>query len=253
MTAVAFSRPGQSIAPVGTLLAELQRVLSLVRCVSIPVNSRTFPERKRTNPHIRANLDRMTTIALENFLAKAGLNVSPTEFLALVEDAARRLSPPSPNPARYFSPGERTALTDVGLDLSPRHEDERDYRARTIAAHAVLADTALTVVEAATLLGVDDSRIRHRLKEHRLTGWKAQGGWRLPAWQFTTSGVLPGLDVVLRSVPRDQPALVVAQFMSTPQSDLVINGRPATPRQWLLAGGDPEPVARLAATLGSPA
>ncbi|KFU75284.1 hypothetical protein SAMN04489729_8288 [Amycolatopsis lurida] len=191
------------------------------------------------------------SIALENVLAKAGLKVDANEFLNLVEDAARRLTPPNPDPSHYFSADQRAALTDVGLDLSPRGEDEPDFRARTVAAHAVLADSALSVLEAAKALGVDDSRIRHRLKEGRLTGWKDQG-WRLPAWQFAGSGVLPGLEVVLRAVPEDQPALVVAAFMSTPQTDLVINEHPATPRQWLLSGGDPEHVARLVATLGSP-
>lgn len=191
------------------------------------------------------------SIALENVLAKAGLKVDANEFLTLVEDAARRLSPPNPDPSHYFSADQRAALTDVGLDISPRNEDEPDFRARTVAAHAVLADSALSVLEAAKALGVDDSRIRHRLKEGRLTGWKDQG-WRLPAWQFTGSGVLPGLEVVLRAIPEDQPALVVAAFMSTPQTDLVINEHPATPRQWLLSGGDPEHVAKLVATLGSP-
>ncbi|RSM57469.1 DNA-binding protein [Amycolatopsis sp. WAC 01376] len=191
------------------------------------------------------------SIALENVLAKAGLKVDANEFLNLVEDAARRLTPPNPDPSHYFSADQRAALTDVGLDLSPRDEDEPDFRARTVAAHAVLADSALSVLEAAKALGVDDSRIRHRLKEGRLTGWKDQG-WRLPAWQFAGSGVLPGLEVVLRAVPEDQPALVVAAFMSTPQADLVINDHPATPRQWLLSGGDPEHVAKLVAMLGSP-
>ena len=96
----------------------------------------------------------MTTIALENVLTKAGLNVKPSEFLALVEDAARRLKPPNPEPAHYLSPEQRAALEDVGLDLSPQSEDERDYRARTVAAHTVLAESALTVGEAAALLGV---------------------------------------------------------------------------------------------------
>ncbi|WP_158891240.1 DNA-binding protein [Amycolatopsis anabasis] len=191
--------------------------------------------------------------ALENVLAKAGLRVDATEFLTLVEDAARKLSPPNPDPSHYFSPDQRAALADVGLDLTPRVESEPDSRARTVAAHAVLADSALTVADAARTLGVDPSRIRHKLSESRLTGWKDQGGWRLPVWQFTGSGVLPGLEVVLSAVPADQPALVVAAFMSTPQPDLVINGKPATPRQWLLAGGDPEIVAGLAATLGTPA
>ncbi|MEC3974124.1 DNA-binding protein [Amycolatopsis sp. H20-H5] len=191
------------------------------------------------------------SLALENVLAKAGLKVDANEFLTLVENAARRLSPPNPDPSHYFSPDQREALTDVGLDLTPRDESEPDFRARTVAAHAVLADSAMTVTEAAKALGVDDSRIRHRLKEGRLTGWK-DAGWRLPSWQFAGSGVLPGLEVVLRALPEDQPALVVAAFMSTPQTDLVINEHPATPRQWLLSGGDPDHVARLIATLGSP-
>ncbi|WIY01563.1 DNA-binding protein [Amycolatopsis mongoliensis] len=191
------------------------------------------------------------SVALENILAKAGLKVDANEFLTLVEDAARRLSPPNPDPSHYFSADQRAALTDVGLDLSPRRESEPDFRARTVAAHAVLAESALSVNEAAKALGVDDSRIRHRLKEGRLTGWK-DGGWRLPAWQFAGSGVLPGLEVVLKALPEDQPALVVAAFMSTPQPDLVINEHPATPRQWLLSGGDPDHVARLIAMLGSP-
>lgn len=194
------------------------------------------------------------TIALENVLAKAGLRVDATEFLTLVEDAARKLAPVNPDPSHFFSASQRSALTEVGLDLSPDNEGEHDYRARTVAAHAVLAEAALTVGQAAKRLGVDESRIRHRLKGRRLTGWKDQGGgWRLPGWQFTESGVLPGLEAVLRAAPGDQPALVVAAFMSTPQSDLVINDKQATPRQWLLAGGDPEPVTQLASTLGHPA
>jgi len=191
------------------------------------------------------------TVALETVLAKAGLRVDVTQFLTLVEDAARKLSPTNPDPARFFTSDEQSALTEVGLDLAP-FADSEDFRARTVAAHTVLAESALTVTAAAQLLGVDTSRIRHRLSEGRLTGWKAPA-WRLPSWQFTASGVLPGLEVVLRAVPADQPALVVAAFMGTPQDDLVINGRAATPRHWLLAGGSPEPVAQLAATLGTPA
>ncbi|GAA1951426.1 DNA-binding protein [Amycolatopsis minnesotensis] len=192
------------------------------------------------------------TMALENVLAKAGLRVDATEFLTLIEDAARRLSPLAPNPAEFFPSDTRAALTDVGLDLSPYQEDEADFRARTVAAHAVFAESSLTANEVAKNLGVDRSRIRHKLSESRLTGWKDQSGWRLPSWQFTGSGVLPGLEVVLAAVPADQPALVVAAFMSTPQEDLVINERPATPRQWLLAGGDPEAVVALVEVLGTP-
>lgn len=192
------------------------------------------------------------TASLRTALARAGLRVDTDEFLELVEDAAHRLAPTDPDPAAYFTDSQRTALADVGLDLAPLRPDERDPRARTVALQAVLRDTALTVPGAAERINVDTSRIRHRLAEGRLAGWKDRGGWRLPVWQFTNDGVLPGLETVLAAVPADQPALVVAGFMTTPQTDLPTSGEPATPRDWLLAGGDPAAVARIARTLGTP-
>ena len=113
--------------------------------------------------------------------------------------------------------------------------------------------SSLLVNEAARQLQVDTSRIRHRLGVGRLVGWKDRGSWRLPAWQFAGSGVLPGLETVLAEIPSDQPALVVAAFMTTLQEDLLVDGEPATPRDWLLAGGDPRRVADLASVLGTPA
>jgi hypothetical protein len=192
------------------------------------------------------------TVGLEGVLTRAGIRVSAADFLALIEDAARKLSPQNPDPSPYFSPRQRTALTGAGLDLSPRTGEDADARARTVAAQTVLAESAMTAGEAAKTLGIDPSRVRHKLAAGRLSGWKAETGWRLPAWQFTGGGVLPGLAAVLAAVPGDQPPLVLAAFMTTPQDDLVLDGRPATPRQWLLAGGPPDPVAALASTLGTP-
>lgn len=192
------------------------------------------------------------TASLETVLAEVGLRVDAKEFLELVALAVRKVSPPHTRPAEYFTPEQRAVLSEVGLDLSDYRDRELDPRARAVATEAVLVDTALTVPEAARMLGVDTSRIRHRLKDGNLAGWKNQG-WRLPAWQFASNGVLPGLDVVLRALPDDQPPLVVAAFMNTPQPDLEINRTTVTPREWLLALGDPTPVAALATTLGTAA
>lgn len=193
------------------------------------------------------------TIALEQVLAKAGLRVDPDQFLSLVEDAARRFITPHPDPAGYFTPDQRDALRDVGLDLSPQRAEETDGRARAVAEQAVLHDSALTVGEAARTIGVDNSRVRHRLAAGRLMGWKDRGGWRLPRWQFTDHGVLPGLEQVIAALPEDQPALVIAAFMTTPQEDLMARSQPITPVEWLASGGDPQRVARLASMIGTPA
>lgn len=193
------------------------------------------------------------TPALESVLARAGLKVTANEFLCLVEEAAKRLTTPRTDPAAQFSEHERAALLETGLDLSPQEDAEPDPRARTVAEQAVLRDTALSVGEAARRVGVDSSRIRHRISDRLLIGWKDRGGWRLPAWQFTDHDVLPGLETVLASMPSDQPALVLANFMTTPQEDLEIGDQAASPREWLLAGGSAAPVADLASTIGTPA
>jgi hypothetical protein len=188
---------------------------------------------------------------LRSALTRAGLRVEADEFVSLVEDASRRLAPVDPRPADYFSASQMSTLESVGLDLSPQRAGERDVRARTVALQAVLRDTALTVAGAAERVGVDTSRIRHRLSAGQLIGWKDRGGWRLPVWQFTDDDVLPGLATVLAEVPEDQPALVVAAFMTRPQTAL--GDPPVTPRDWLLAGGSPERVASLMSVLGTPA
>lgn len=192
------------------------------------------------------------TAALESVLAEAGLRVDTREFLRFVADAARKLTPPQATPADYFTTAQQKVLVDVGLNLSAAGEREPDARARTVAARAVLADSALSVSEAAKRLGVDTSRVRHRLAQGKLTGWKERS-WRLPSWQFTDDGVLPGLDAVLAAIPDDQPPLMVAAFMNTVQPDLMLAGEPVTPRMWLLAHGDAGPVAELATTLGTAA
>src|SRR5205807_6588912 len=102
----------------------------------------------RTKAHERASLGGMTT-ALETALARAGLRIDAAKFLDLLENTARRLSPVNPDPSHYFSPRQRAALTEAGLDLSPLAAGEPDARARTVAVQAVLAESALTVNEAA--------------------------------------------------------------------------------------------------------
>ena len=154
--------------------------------------------------------------ALEAVLAKAGLQVTPDEFLSLVADAAKKLAPPHPDPASYFPPDQRDALEDVGLDLSPHRIIDDQGRARTVVAHAVLRDSALTVAEAARQLGVDTSRIRHRLGVGRLVGWKDRlGGWdsmvnkSSTTWrQLPEHRKAPGSDAEWKLLLKEYPQLI---------------------------------------------
>lgn len=57
---------------------------------------------------------------------------------------------------------------------------------------------------------------------------------------------MPSLDVVAPRLAHVDP-LAVARWFTLPHPDLVDNeGRPISPRAWLLGGGDPQAVAALA-------
>ena len=183
-------------------------------------------------------------------LNRAGVQVDEAEFARLVEEALREIGPAADAPADVFGTDELAALTAVGADLRRRRRNETDPRAGAAASTAaVLADT-VSVAEVAERLGVDTSRVRHRLASRTLLGIRRTGGWRLPSWQFGADGLpLPGLQRVLRALPDDMPPLVVARFFAAPQPELSLDGRPVSVRDWLAAGGDPAVPAALAGSL----
>jgi len=55
----------------------------------------------------------------------------------------------------------------------------------------------------------------------------------------------PGLDRVLALLPTDLHPASVVGFLSTPQPDISLDNRPASPLQWLRRGGDMAPVLAL--------
>lgn len=80
-------------------------------------------------------------------------------------------------------------------------------------------------------------------------GLGGRRAWRLPRFQFTESGLVPGLDHVLRRLPEDLHPVALYRWLTTPHPDLVVDDEPATPFEWLTAGHDPEAAAELAAEL----
>jgi excisionase family DNA binding protein len=157
-----------------------------------------------------------------------------------------------PEPAREFAPGEAAALEEGGLDLSPPAEKEPDPLARTAARYAALLATALTTREAATLLGTGESRVRQRLKEKTLYSVKAGRENRLPAFQFEGGKEVPGVGVVLRHVDRSMHPVALSNWFTLPNPDLYLDeegGRAASPREWLLSGGNPRVLVPLAEEL----
>lgn len=125
-------------------------------------------------------------------------------------------------------------------------------RALAEAAYSAVVESAVSVDDAGRLLGVNASRVRQRLAERSLYGIKHAGSWRLPAFQFTKRGLIPGIEIVLKALPADLSVVAVARWFETPNPDLCTRDddeRPLTPLEWLASGHPAEAAAELASAL----
>lgn len=190
-------------------------------------------------------------MTVADVLQRAGVAVSEQEFARLVDSVLAEVGPaPVVDPASALSAKEAAALTAVGADLRPRGRRERDPRADAAATYAAVLATTESVADVAKRLGIDGSRVRHRLARRQLLGIRRADGWRLPTWQFGADGrPLPGLEQVLRVVGDDVHPVVLARFFATRVPELRMAGATVSPREWLAGGGAPQPVVELARAL----
>jgi hypothetical protein len=192
----------------------------------------------------------MRMAALTDVLNRNRMRISEARFAQLVEQALGEIGGPiTVDPATALTAAEVSALQAVKADLSPLGKREADPHAPAAAAYAVLLADALSVSDVAARLGIDASRVRHRLAKRQLLGIRRPRGWLLPAYQFGADGrLLPGVERVTASLATAHP-VVVARFFATPQPELVVERRVLTPRAWLEGGGDPARVVALARAL----
>lgn len=148
-----------------------------------------------------------------------------------------------------MSTSERNALLSVGLN--PDQEVSGRAVLDATAHFAVILETALPIVVAARKLGVNPARLKQRIRERTLIAMKVSDrGWLFPRFQFTTSGELPGLRSVVRTIRLGASIVVVVSFFTSPQADLENDeGESMTPVAWLALGRDPNAVRSLATTV----
>jgi hypothetical protein len=161
----------------------------------------------------------------------------------------RETATPASEPAAVLSQAELGALRAVGLSTEPWAGDAaRDPLVRTIVDYMALIETSLSTAKTAALLGVDVSRVRQRIRERSLFAVEYEAEWRLPRFQFERGKVLPGLAHVLGALPAEMNPLDVATWFLNPNVDLEgeSDGISISPRTWLLRGGAPSVVAKLA-------
>lgn len=100
---------------------------------------------------------------------------------------------------------------------------------------------AVTAKSAAQIVGRDVSTITRWNRTGMLHGFiDSNGSWRIPRWQLTKDGPLPGMGTIKDHSTGLSPAALAA-VMTEPSDEL----RGSTPRDWLIAGGDTHTVAAL--------
>jgi hypothetical protein len=175
------------------------------------------------------------------------LSIPPADLLAQLEHVADSLPAGAEDPASSLSVWDEKVLCEAGsLGYKMPPLAERASTLTTVRT-AQLMTGALPAVDAAKRLKVTPGRIRQRIAGRTLLAIQTPTGWRLPRFQFTATGVLPGLGDVLGALPDDVHPLVVARFLTSPHPDLLLDGEPASPAQWLDSGGDTAQVVMLTA------
>jgi hypothetical protein len=173
------------------------------------------------------------------------LRLSNEAVLAALEQVAFETPAGSDAPAGSLTEAEEAVLRRAGslTRAMPALEDRASFRTQLLLEQLVAS--ALTVKEAASRLDVSDGRIRQRLTSRSLVGFERGGAWRLPAFQFTEDGDLPGLADVLPAFPDDVHPAAVLLFLDIPTEELELDGFPVSPRTWLITGGSSARVAEL--------
>ena len=189
---------------------------------------------------------------------RLGIRVSSEVVEQLVAEAIEQMLPRHrvADPSAELAPAETAALVQAGLDLSHTETGANNALVRSAAEYAALIASSLTVAQAAQRLGVDASRIRHRLGDRTLYGIKLSSGWRLPAFQFDGNALVPGLSRVLPRLDAGLHPLSVVHWLTLPNPDLFLDDgdddeTTMSPLDWLRTGRDPAVVAELAGYVGT--
>jgi excisionase family DNA binding protein len=187
---------------------------------------------------------------LDEVLARHNVGVT-SQDLAEEFDAALSLSPAAG--ATALTGDEVDYLTQHGGDTTHKvlgHWDPRGERDAHLLTVTQSIEDALTssmsVAEAAKVLGVDRSRVSHRISAGSLYAFAFGRHRRVARWQFAAAGtLLPGLPQVIAAIPVGEHPLAVDAFMRTPTEEL----GDQTPIAYLAAGGDSRRVAQLVSDL----
>lgn len=170
-------------------------------------------------------------------LRRAGLTIDGDEFLRRVMAAAARMLPSRPiqDTRADLSHEEVAFLRDAGVRLSvftPIDHGDDSPLVRAAEEYGALMATSLSIQELAARLGVDASRLRHRLADHALFGIKEGNAWRLPLFQLDDTGqrLVPGIEQVAPAWTGIHPLAVRRWFLGASSDLQDLSGAQLSPR-----------------------
>ncbi len=185
---------------------------------------------------------------LDRALRRRGGPMSAQEFISVVEEVSNISAEP-------LTAGEvdfLTKHTDLSSDeLSSRGRAKTQLRvlAERSRSRTLLEESSLSTADVASLLGRDPANIRRSRLEGDLyspgVGVPGQS-LRFPKWQFVGNTHVRGLRKIIPAFPAHFHPLSIERFMTEPNDELDT----MSPVQWLVSGGEPDAVARLADELG---
>lgn len=204
----------------------------------------------------------MSSASLQAVLRAHGISASPRQLAAYVVESVEALEQGALVPAAEELPeSELGVLRSGGLDVEAGPAPADDPIARAAAAYSALLETALSIKAVAEALERNESRIRQRLLQRSLYGIRRGRTWLLPLFQFqvedrqgvrAVKAVVPSVEQVFPALSPELHPVSVWRWFTLPSTELTTDeapDRPISPRDWLLAGRDPRPVAELARDL----
>ncbi|MCA2320439.1 helix-turn-helix domain-containing protein [Mycobacterium intracellulare] len=179
-----------------------------------------------------------TVSALEALLARHSIDITADEVLQELDSAFAAIpktgaAPLSTMEAQFLRAHAGTGAAAVIAAWA----DDGERQSRTRAALREFADVisgSLSIKEAAAILGIDRSRVLRGITGKALWAFDLGGNRRIPGWQFLRGELLPGLAVIVPSIPAGASPVIVDMFIHAAQPDF----GDRTPIEYLAGGGD---------------
>lgn len=140
---------------------------------------------------------------------------------------------------------QRAALQAAGSDVENMPPNEERASTRTAQRLEAIRATAVPHPVVAGMLGGNEA-VRRRCEARSLLTIDVDSASMFPAFQFADGKELPHWPEVCEKIRLDAPIVSIDYFMTSPSSDLIVDGQEVSPAQWLQAGRNPDNVIRLA-------